>query len=256
MSLTDPSREPPQARATSPKAAPSRGERSALAGRPPSGPRAWVAPVAAAVALAGLVAVLGLRVLSPEVSDAPVRADAPPQGCVVQGLAPLGGAFDLVDVNGRAVTDRDLRGVPVLLVFAPTLCSGTCGPRPLQAAQALAIAEQRGTGPVQGVFISADPSADTTDVMDRFLEVGPGAPALIGLTGSSETDTLDRPAAAAEAFGLMGPRVGSRAGGGARPGELGVFVLDEDWRVRARIDASVTDPDIIATCLEYSLAKE
>ena len=42
-----------------------------------------------------------------------------------QGSA-IGGPFNLVDQNGKAITDRDMRGKPFLVFFGYTHCPDVC----------------------------------------------------------------------------------------------------------------------------------
>ena len=109
---------------------------------------------------------------------------APCRSTAVQGgLGQIGGPFELVDAQGRTVTDTDVLTMPSILYFGYTFCPDVC---PLDSARnALAVEMLEAEGfLVQPVFISVDPRRDTPEVVGEFASIF--HPRMIGLTGSEE----------------------------------------------------------------------
>jgi protein SCO1 len=102
--------------------------------------------------------------------------------------------FELVDLSGHAVTDRDLRGRWLLVFFGYTFCPDIC---PTTLGEIAAAMEQLGplAAKVQPIFISVDPKRDTPAVLRDFLAAFDAR--ILGLTG-----TEAQVASAAAAFGV------------------------------------------------------
>lgn len=99
------------------------------------------------------------------------------------GPVPIGGPFDLVDGDGRPVTDRAFRGKWMLVYFGFTHCPDAC---PLALQNLAAALDQLGPGRdrVALVFITLDPERDTPAVMRDYVS-GFDVP-MAALTGSPE----------------------------------------------------------------------
>lgn len=99
------------------------------------------------------------------------------------GTADIGGPFELVDQDGRTVTDADFHGKLMLVYFGYTYCPDAC-PTALGVMAAaigkLDVAGER----VAPVFISVDPERDTPPALKDY--VGNFHPRMVGLTGSAE----------------------------------------------------------------------
>jgi len=97
--------------------------------------------------------------------------------------APIGGAFNLVDYQGRAVTDADFRGKPMLVFFGFTHCPEVCPTTLFETSNRLA---KLGTDAdkLQVLFISVDPERDTPQQLALYLQSFDKR--IVGLTGSSE----------------------------------------------------------------------
>jgi protein SCO1/2 len=99
------------------------------------------------------------------------------------GTADIGGPFELVDQDGKAVTDADFHGKLMLVYFGYTYCPDAC-PTALGVMAAaigkLDVAGER----VAPVFISVDPERDTPQALKDY--VGNFHPRMVGLTGSAE----------------------------------------------------------------------
>jgi protein SCO1/2 len=140
---------------------------------PPAAPRF----VLIAAILAGLV-VLGLG------GYLALVLRESPQGAAGTALASaIGGPFQLVDQNGKTVTDADLKGKWSLIYFGYTHCPDAC-PTALNDIS-IALSE---LGPkrdeVRAVFITIDPERDTPQVLKNYVTAF-DAP-ILALTGTPE----------------------------------------------------------------------
>jgi protein SCO1/2 len=122
----------------------------------------WLAPAAVLLAGAGAAAWVGLE---------------PPSRTTI------GGPFELVDGDGRVVTDRDFRGRWMLIYFGYTNCPDAC-PTALQdmanAVDLLGVKKKD----VALVFVTVDPARDTPAVVKDYVS-NFNAP-ITGLSGSPE----------------------------------------------------------------------
>ncbi len=125
----------------------------------------------AAVTAACLAVFAGLFVLV-------ARRQAPPVSHV-----DLGGPFALTTQDGRAFTDRDLRGRPAALFFGFTTCPEVC-PTTLARWSASLKALGPDGDKLRAVFVSVDPERDTPAVLKRYLS--DFDPRIVGLTGAPQ----------------------------------------------------------------------
>jgi len=93
----------------------------------------------------------------------------------------FGGPFQLVDHNGKSVSDKDFRGKFMLIYFGYTYCPDIC-PTNLQemalALDALGMEAKK----VQPIFISIDPGRDKPAELKEYVSnFGSG---FVGLTGT------------------------------------------------------------------------
>ncbi len=99
---------------------------------------------------------------------------------VAQQIAAVGGPFKLIDQNGKAVSDQDLKGHPFLVFFGFTHCPDVCPTTLFDVSEML-----RALGPdadrTRALFITVDPERDTPAVMKDYLSSFD--PHLSGLTG-------------------------------------------------------------------------
>ena len=95
----------------------------------------------------------------------------------------IGGPFHLVDQNGKAVSDADLKGKWQLVFFGYTHCPDACPTALNEIALALdQLGEKRSD--IAVVFITVDPERDTPEVMKSYVQSF-DAP-IIALTGSAD----------------------------------------------------------------------
>jgi protein SCO1 len=107
-----------------------------------------------------------------------------PRGAAGTALAGvIGGPFQLLDQNGKTVTDADLKGKWSLIYFGYTHCPDAC-PTSLNEI-AIALSE---LGPkrdaVRPVFITVDPERDTSETLKAYVTAF-DAP-ILALTGTPE----------------------------------------------------------------------
>jgi len=93
----------------------------------------------------------------------------------------FGGAFSLVDHDGRSRTDRDFLGKFQLINFGYMNCPDICPTGLTNLATALDSLEHAGNR-VQPLFITIDPARDTPEKLKAYVRNF--HPRLIGLTGS------------------------------------------------------------------------
>jgi protein SCO1/2 len=116
-----------------------------------------------AVALAGLLVLAAGGLLAFAYRDSPKGA----AGTLL--ATAIGGPFQLVDQNGKAFTDADLKGKWHLVFFGYTHCPDTC-PTTLNEV-ALAIDRLGGKRDQIGVvFITVDPERDTPTALKSYVE--------------------------------------------------------------------------------------
>ncbi len=104
------------------------------------------------------------------------------RGGAVAGGA-IGGPFELIDENGRTVTDADVITEPAILYFGYTFCPDFCPIDVMRNAVAIDLLEEQGISATP-IFITIDPQRDTVEVVAEYTENF--HPKLIGLTGSDE----------------------------------------------------------------------
>lgn len=104
------------------------------------------------------------------------------------GMPAIGGPFQLIDQDGKEVTQDDFLGKWVLIYFGFCHCPDIC-PDQLDKQAAIidkvdARLEGRDCEPLQPLFISVDPKRDDAAAVKEYIEEF--HPRLIGLTGTVE----------------------------------------------------------------------
>lgn len=98
------------------------------------------------------------------------------------GKPKVGGPFKLVDQDGKAFTNDDMKGKHVLVYFGFTHCPDIC-PEELDKMSAMYDYVKAAVGnKITPVFISCDPARDTPDVVKTYLKEFHNE--FIGLTGT------------------------------------------------------------------------
>ncbi|KAL3622759.1 Protein SCO1 1, mitochondrial [Castilleja foliolosa] len=100
------------------------------------------------------------------------------------GKAAIGGPFNLIDHNGKPVTDKDFIGQWNLIYFGFTHCPDICPDELIKMAEAIDKIKKKSGLEVVPVFISVDPERDNVEQIREYVKEF--HPKLIGLTGSPE----------------------------------------------------------------------
>ncbi|MGB8485396.1 MAG: SCO family protein [Xanthobacteraceae bacterium] len=160
--------------------------------------------------VAGLIVCFGVVMLLTGQAGAPIRAQA----------AAIGGPFHLVDQDGRAVSDQDFRGKPLLVFFGYTHCPDVCPTTLFDVSEVM-----RRLGPeadrAAALFITVDPQRDTPATLkDYLLSFDPH---LRGLTGST-----DATAAVAKAYRVYYKKVPTEGEDYTMDHTAIVYLMDKD----------------------------
>ena len=94
----------------------------------------------------------------------------------------IGGAFTLVNQDGKTVTDKDFAGKYLFVYFGFTYCPAICPTELQKMAEAFKGLPKAWQSRIQPIFITIDPERDTPDILKNY--VGLFMPELIGLTGT------------------------------------------------------------------------
>jgi protein SCO1/2 len=122
-------------------------------------------------------ALLALAVLAG--CSSPVTVEPPLAG------ARMGGAFTLVNQDGKTVTERDFAGRYRLIYFGYSYCPDVCPVDVQTLMQGLSQFEKtdaEAAAKLAPIFITVDPKRDTPVVLKQFVSAF--HPRLVGLTGS------------------------------------------------------------------------
>ncbi|MCC2111453.1 MAG: SCO family protein [Hyphomicrobiales bacterium] len=102
-------------------------------------------------------------------------------GLLSKPVATIGGPFELVDTEGRTVTDKDLLGKPRAMFFGFTYCPDVCPTTLWEASQWLeALGED--AEKLRFVYVTVDPERDTPQQMKDYLSAFDSR--IVGLSGS------------------------------------------------------------------------
>ena len=129
------------------------------------------------------------------------RFTAAPEGNLAGST--LGGAFALVNQDGKPVTDRDFAGQYRLMYFGYTFCPDVCPTDVGYISRGLADFEKTrpaSAARVTPIFITVDPERDDVASIKAFVSAF--HPRLVGLTGTPAAST-----AAQKTFGIYSRKV-------------------------------------------------
>jgi protein SCO1 len=162
--------------------------------------------------LAGLALCLGVMVMLSGRLSAPGA----------QQVAAIGGPFKLIDQDGRALSDADLKGHPFLVFFGFTHCPDVCPTTLFEVSEVL-----RALGPdadrTRALFITVDPERDTAPLMKDYLSSFDRH--VVGLTGDPAAV-----AAVAKAYRVYSKKVPLDGGGYTMDHTAIIYLMDKDGR--------------------------
>lgn len=194
----------------------------------------------ACIAVAAALAILTVVVISGR--DASASREIASTG---QPL--VGGDFQLVDQDGRAVDQTLLDGKWSLVFFGFTYCPEFC---PTTLAELAAVKQRLGdkADDLQIVFVSVDPERDTPQALKDYLSSDGFPQGTIGLTGSPE-----QIAQAAKVYRAYYEKVGE-GDAYTMNHSLTVYLMGPDGRFRTAV-AYGLGPDKSAKIIEDAMAR-
>ncbi len=89
-------------------------------------------------------------------------------GSGAPGPSVIGGPFNLIDQNGKPVTDQDIKGKPYLVFFGYTHCPDVCPATLFEVSELLRALGKDGDR-AGALFITVDPERDTAPVLKDYL---------------------------------------------------------------------------------------
>ena len=106
--------------------------------------------------------------------------------------AKIGGPFQLIDQDGRAITDKAFAGKYRIMYFGYTYCPDVCPTTAQTIGAAMRLLDKSDpalSARVVPVFVTVDPDRDTPGVVKQFVSAF--YPRFVGLTGSAAAiDTI------------------------------------------------------------------
>lgn len=127
----------------------------------------------------------GIIALSPDDNNVATIIKRPSRSINENADKPdLGGAFTLVDQDGKTVTQDDYTDQYKLIFFGFTYCPAIC---PTELLKVTALMNHLGddmADKITPIFITVDPERDTPEQIKTYLESF--HPRMVGLTGSQE----------------------------------------------------------------------
>jgi protein SCO1/2 len=140
----------------------------------------------------------------------------------IAGPSAIGGAFQLVDHNGKSITDRDLKGHPTLIFFGFTHCPDIC-PTTLFEVSEIMRELGKDADRVKALFVTVDPERDTPEKLKDYLSSFD--PHLTGVTGDMASI-----AAMGKAYRVYFKKVPLDGGGYTMDHTALVYLMDKEGR--------------------------
>jgi protein SCO1/2 len=157
--------------------------------------------------------------------------------------AAIGGPFQLIDQDGRTVTDVDFKGKPLLVFFGYTHCPDVCPTTLFELSEVM-----RKLGPeadkVNAVFVTVDPERDTPAVMKDYMSSFD--PHVRGLTGDNEAI-----AKVLRQYRVYAKKAPQPNGDYAMDHTAIVYLMDKDGRFVAPFNAGRKVEDAAADLRRY-----
>jgi len=156
----------------------------------------------------------------------------------------VGGPFQLIDQNGKTVTDADFRGRPFLVFFGFTHCPDIC---PTTLFEVSEIFNRLGSDAekVSALFVTVDPERDTPEKLKLYLSSF--HPRIVALGGSSaQVEAIKK------AYFVFAKRIPLDGGGYTMDHTSIVYLMDKQGRFIAPFNLK-RDADAAAADLKRRL---
>ncbi len=141
---------------------------------------------------------------------------------LIEPLASIGGPFELVNGEGKTVTDKDFAGKPLAIFFGFTFCPDVC-PTTLSEIQGWIGVLGDDADKLNFAFVSVDPERDTPDVLKDYVAAFDER--IVPLTGSPE-----QVADVIKAYRVYAKRVPLDDGDYTMDHSAAVFLMNSDNR--------------------------
>lgn len=157
--------------------------------------------------------------------------------------AAIGGPFQLTDQNGKAVTDKSLKGKPTLIFFGYTHCPDVCPTSLFEISEVLRVMG-KDADKVNAIFISVDPERDTPATMKDYLSSFD--PHLQGLSGDpAET------AKVVTSYRVYAKKVPTKDGDYTMDHTALIYLMDRDGRFVSPFNLKRTPEEAAADLRKY-----
>jgi protein SCO1/2 len=157
--------------------------------------------------------------------------------------AAIGGPFQLTDQNGKAVTDKSLKGKPTLIFFGYTHCPDVCPTSLFEISEVLRVMG-KDADKINAVFISVDPERDTPATMKDYLSSFD--PHLEGLSGDpAET------AKVITSYRVYAKKVPTKDGDYTMDHTALIYLMDRDGRFVSPFNLKRTPEEAAADLKKY-----
>ena len=166
-----------------------------------------------------------------------------PGGPGTPAASAIGGPFQLVDQDGKAVSDRDLKGKPYLVFFGFTHCPDVC-PTTLFEVSEVLRALGADADRAAALFITVDPERDTPSKMKDYLSSFDAH--LRGLTGDAASI-----AAVEKTFRVYAKKVTTGNGEYTMDHTALVYLMDKQGRFVAPFSLKRRPEDAAAELRKY-----
>ncbi|MGH6789374.1 MAG: SCO family protein [Pseudolabrys sp.] len=142
------------------------------------------------------------------------------RGPGVASVSAIGGPFTLIDQNGKAITDQNMKGKPFLVFFGYTHCPDVC-PTTLFEVSEVMRALGQDANRTSALFITVDPERDTPAVMKDYLSSFD--PHLRGVTGTAAAI-----GAAERSYRVYAKKVPEKSGEYSMDHSAVVYLMDKE----------------------------
>jgi protein SCO1/2 len=159
---------------------------------------------------------------------------------VTTGEIAVGGPFQLIDQNGKKVSDADFRGRFMLIYFGYSFCPDVCPTTLGVMAQAL---DKLGNDRIVPVFITIDPARDTPKVLKQYMAAF--GPRFVGLTGDDAA--IEKVEKAYRVYARKRPLDPARPDGNYAMDHSSVmYLVGPDGKVVTYYDEAISPDDLAA----------